>query len=252
MLSRILEVKKEEIDRLILPEDTQVGSVPFAASLRQGAPAGLIAEVKKASPSKGLIREEFDPVAIAKGYEAGGARAISVLTDRSFFQGAPEYLTAIKEQVSLPVMRKDFIIDSLQVQESKRIGADAILLIGEALEAEKLKELYDEAYSLGMEVLVEVHALETLEEILEIFTPEVIGVNNRDLNTFRTSLDQTARIAASVPKEALLVSESGIYENKDVLEVTKAGASAILVGESLMREADVEKAVQRLLKGETT
>lgn len=252
MLSRILEVKKEEISQLTLPEDSENKPVPFAESLRQGVPAGLIAEVKKASPSKGLIREDFDPVAIAKAYEAGGARAISVLTDRSFFQGAPEYLTAIKQEVSLPVMRKDFIIDSLQVQESRRIGADAILLIGEALEAEKLKELYDEAYSLGMEVLVEVHALETLERILDIFTPEVIGVNNRDLNTFRTSLDQTAEIAASVPKEALLVSESGIYKNEDLLEVTKAGATAILVGESLMREADVEKAVSRLLEGETS
>ncbi|SIS48771.1 indole-3-glycerol phosphate synthase TrpC [Salimicrobium flavidum] len=252
MLSRILEVKKEEISRLTLPEERGRETVPFAESLRKGVPSGLIAEVKKASPSKGLIREDFDPVAIAKAYEAGGARAISVLTDRSFFQGAHEYLTAVKQQVSLPVLRKDFIIDSLQVQESKRIGADAILLIGEAMEAEQLKVLYDEAYSLGMEVLVEVHALETLKRILDIFTPQVIGVNNRDLNTFETSLEQTSVIASHVPEEALLVSESGIYKNEDLLEVKRAGAEAVLVGESLMRETDVEAAVRRLLKGETS
>ncbi|SDJ49081.1 indole-3-glycerol phosphate synthase TrpC [Salimicrobium halophilum] len=249
MLTKILDVKREEISQLT-PYGTKERekATPFAASLRQGVPAGLIAEVKKASPSKGIIREDFDPVAIAEAYERGGARAISVLTDRSFFQGSPDYLTEIKRHVSLPVMRKDFIIDSLQVQESREIGADAILLIGEALEAEKLKELYDEAYRLGMEVLVEVHALETLERILDIFTPEVIGVNNRDLNTFHTTLEQTAEIAASVPEEALLVSESGIYTNEDVKKVRESGAEAVLVGESLMRQNDVEKAVRQLLK----
>ncbi|WP_347861334.1 indole-3-glycerol phosphate synthase TrpC [Salimicrobium sp. PL1-032A] len=249
MLTEILDVKRKEISKLKHIEDKKrEKATPFAESLRQGVPAGLIAEVKKASPSKGIIRQDFDPVAIAEAYERGGARAISVLTDQSFFQGSTEYLTDIKRHVKVPVMRKDFIIDSLQVQESREIGADAILLIGEALEAKKLKELYDEAYSLGMEVLVEVHALETLENILELFTPEVIGVNNRDLTTFHTTLEQTEKIAAAVPPGALLVSESGIYTNEDVLKVRKAGAGAVLVGESLMRQENVEEAVRQLLK----
>ncbi|AKG05103.1 indole-3-glycerol phosphate synthase [Salimicrobium jeotgali] len=250
MLNKILEVKREEISRLTLPEREGEPCVPFADYLKKGGSAGLIAEVKKASPSKGVIREDFDPVAIAEAYEAGGARAISVLTDQTFFQGNPEYLTAIKQHVSLPVMRKDFIIDSLQVQESRRLGADAILLIGEALDVEQLKKLYDEAYSLGMEVLVEVHALKTLHRILDVFTPAVLGINNRDLNTFHTSLTHTATIADSVPENCFLISESGIYTSEHVAEVKKAGAGAVLVGESLMRQSDVEEAVRQLLKEE--
>lgn len=207
---------------------------------------GLIAEVKKASPSKGIIQPNFDPLQTAKAYEKSNADCLSVLTDEPYFQGKNEYLSLIKEHVARPILRKDFIIDSIQIEESRRIGADAILLIGEVLEPQQLYEFYAEAKEKGLDILVEVHAADTLEHILNLFTPEIIGVNNRNLKTFKTTVEQTKEIAPLVPKDVLLVSESGIQTFDDLTFVKKHGASAVLVGESLMREPSQEKAVQTL------
>ncbi|KQB92835.1 MULTISPECIES: indole-3-glycerol phosphate synthase TrpC [Geobacillus] len=248
MLEQILATKREELDTLTLPEPLpEPKRRPFAAALRRPRRAlGLIAEVKKASPSKGIIRPDFDPVAIAKAYERAGADAISVLTDERYFQGHRRYLQEVKEAVNIPVLRKDFIIDRRQVEESARLGADAILLIGEALPPEMLEALYQEAYSIGLECLVEVHAKETLERILARFTPEVVGINNRDLHTFVTTLEATKALASLIPPSSVIVSESGISSYRDVRTIRSYGVQAMLVGESLMRQADVERAVYRL------
>lgn len=250
MLETILAVKKQEIDTLFLPEEQTFPHYSLYDSLKSSNhKAGLIAEVKKASPSKGIIREDFNPVKIAHDYTQAGAQALSVLTDQHFFQGHRDYLTMIKKVVDIPVLRKDFIIDSLQVAESAYIGADAILLIGEALEAAKLHELYNQAHELGMEVLVEVHSEETVEKVLNEFTPQILGINNRNLHTFETTLSQTERMAKFAPEECLLVSESGISSHQDLLQVAEYGAEGILVGESLMRQENIKEAVRQLLEG---
>ncbi|MEW9197192.1 MULTISPECIES: indole-3-glycerol phosphate synthase TrpC [Bacillus amyloliquefaciens group] len=247
MLDQIILQKKEEIKSIVLPETCQIERRSFKeALLNPNRFIGLIAEVKKASPSKGLIKEHFVPETIAADYEAAKADALSVLTDTRFFQGRNQFLTDVKQTVSLPVLRKDFIIDALQVEESFRIGADAILLIGEALEPSKLHELYLEARGKGMDVLVEVHDETVLERILQVFQPDILGINNRDLKTFRTSVSQTEKIAQLVPDGCLLVSESGIGSLADLQFVNKHGAQAVLVGESLMREDSQQKAIRGL------
>ncbi|QQD80495.1 indole-3-glycerol phosphate synthase TrpC [Bacillus siamensis] len=247
MLDQIIQQKKEEIKSIVLPETCQIERRSFkGALLNPNRFIGLIAEVKKASPSKGLIKEHFVPEEIAADYEAAKADALSVLTDTRFFQGRNHFLTDVKKSVSLPVLRKDFIIDSLQVEESYRLGADAILLIGEALEPSKLYELYVEAREKGMDVLVEVHDETVLERILQVFQPDILGINNRDLKTFRTSVSQTEKIAQLVPDGCLLVSESGIGSLADLQFVNKHGAQAVLIGESLMREDSQQKAIRGL------
>lgn len=250
MLETILAVKKQEIQKLYLPEEQQTRRLSLRDSLLKSPyAAGLIAEVKKASPSKGIIREDFNPARIAEDYNKAGVQGISVLTDQHFFQGHRDFLTTIKRASDVPILRKDFIIDPVQVVESSYIGADAILLIGEALEAKQLHELYNQAYDLGMEVLVEVHSEETLDRVLKEFTPQIVGINNRNLHTFETKLSQTERMASLVPEESLLVSESGIFDFEDVQEVVDYGAKAILVGESLMRQDKIVEGVQRLMNG---
>ncbi|MBY8913686.1 indole-3-glycerol phosphate synthase TrpC [Bacillus sp. YC2] len=247
MLDQIIKQKKEEVKSIILPETCQIERRSFKEALAHpNRFIGLIAEVKKASPSKGLIKEHFVPEAIAADYEAARADALSVLTDTRFFQGDNQYLTDIKQTVSLPVLRKDFIIDSVQVEESYRIGADAILLIGEVLEPVQLHELYTEAREKGMDVLVEVHDEAVLEQILKVFQPEILGINNRDLKTFRTSVVQTEKIAALVPDGCLLISESGIGSLEDLQFVKEHGAQAVLIGESLMRQDSQQQAIRRL------
>ncbi|MDT8860007.1 indole-3-glycerol phosphate synthase TrpC [Alkalihalobacillus sp. MEB130] len=251
MLEKILDTKREEIEKLVIPKQESVSHFSlFTALSNPNRSIGLIAEVKKASPSKGLISENFEPVSIAKGYEKGGADAISVLTDVVYFQGHRDYLTAIKKEVGLPVMRKDFIIDKKQVEETRCIGADAMLLIVGTVPIQELKELYDYAYSLGLECLVEVHAKEELEELLSCFTPKIIGVNNRNLKTFETSLTQTEDMASLVPEGSLFVSESGIHFEKDIERVKLAGAAGVLVGESLMRAETPEVGIDTLFGGE--
>ncbi|WGD88612.1 indole-3-glycerol phosphate synthase TrpC [Bacillus subtilis] len=247
MLEKIIKQKKEEVKTLVLPVEQSFEKRSFKEALASpNRFIGLIAEVKKASPSKGLIKEDFVPVQIAKDYEAAKADAISVLTDTPFFQGENSYLSDVKRAVSIPVLRKDFIIDSLQVEESRRIGADAILLIGEVLDPLHLHELYLEAGEKGMDVLVEVHDASTLEQILKVFTPDILGVNNRNLKTFKTSVKQTEQIASLVPKESLLVSESGIGSLEHLTFVNEHGARAVLIGESLMKQTSQRKAIHAL------
>ncbi|SDH07479.1 indole-3-glycerol phosphate synthase [Alteribacillus persepolensis] len=250
MLNKILETKKEEIQQLVLPEKQDVKRYSLKEALTSNAAnIQVIAEVKKASPSKGLIRADFQPESIAKSYQNGGAAALSVLTDQSYFQGKREYLTQVKHNVSIPVMRKEFIIDRLQIEESVRIGADAVLLIAAALEPKQLHELYLEAYEKGLEVLVECHSRQEVEDVLKTFEPAVMGINNRDLRTFHTTLDVTKELGRLIPSDSILVSESGIYTAEDLQLVQQFGAQAVLVGESLMRQPDVEAAL-RTLKGE--
>ncbi|MEC1776525.1 indole-3-glycerol phosphate synthase TrpC [Bacillus mojavensis] len=247
MLENIINQKIEEVKTLILPEEQPFEKRSFKEALADAKRfIGLIAEVKKASPSKGLIKEDFVPERIAKDYEAAQADALSVLTDFPFFQGKNRYLSDVKRAVSIPVLRKDFIIDSIQVEESKRIGADAILLIGEVLDPVQLHELYLEAKEKEMDVLVEVHDQTTLEQIVKVFTPDILGINNRNLKTFETSLEQTKQIASLVPKECLLVSESGIGTLEHLTFVKEHGARAVLIGESLMRQHSQQKAIHSL------
>ncbi len=226
----------------------------FAAALGSGHSAlriprseiRLIAEVKKASPSKGLIRADFDPVWIAKTYEAAGASAISVLTDEKYFQGKLEYLTAVHQAVSIPCLRKDFTVDQYQVFEARAAHADAILLIAAALSKYEIADLLSQSNQLGMASLVEVHTEEELDTALEIGA-RIIGVNNRNLQTFETSLNMTISLAARVPGDKVLVSESGIATRADVEQLLAVGVDAILVGESLMRVPDPGVKVRELL-----
>ena len=234
-----LESLQEQVADAPAPRD-------FFAALADAPPVRLIAEVKKASPSRGVIREDFDPVAIAKIYEAHGASCLSVLTDRDFFQGALEYLRAVRAAVELPVLRKDFIIDPYQVFEARVAGADAVLLIAECLDDVSLKELHDLIVQLGMTPLVELHQPENLPRVVRIGA-KLIGINNRDLHTFKTDIGQTIQLRREIPSDRLVVGESGIHDRAQVETLEAAGVSAMLVGESLMREADLGAAVDRLL-----
>jgi indole-3-glycerol phosphate synthase len=249
MLDQIVRTKKDEIQQL--GDQFDAANVQhyslYEAIEKQKPDIALIAEVKKASPSKGVIKENFQPVEIAKGYQQSGATAVSVLTDQHYFQGHPNYVTAIKEAISLPVLRKDFIIDHKQIKESRAIGADALLLIAAILSPNQLHELYANAHESGLDVLVEVHNRDELERLLATFTPKLIGVNNRDLNTFTTSLEVTQELARHIPASSLFVSESGIHSSEDVQFVQAQGAHAILVGESLMAAESQDAAVKELI-----
>lgn len=254
VLQRIIAYKREEVaarkrertfaemrgDDLPLP-------FPFKTALAACAdrPA-LIAEIKKASPSKGLIRPDFDPPALARAYERGGATCLSVLTDGPSFQGSQDYLVAAKAASSLPVLRKDFMVDPWQVLESRSIGADAILVIMAAVDDALAGELMREAAHWGLDALVEVHDEAEMERALALGAT-FIGVNNRSLVTFETELATTERLAAMTPADVFLVSESGIFTHADITRLASAGAHAFLVGESLMRQDDVEAATKRLL-----
>lgn len=255
-LQIILDRKKEEVAR-ILPRMEHLRAAAllrndyrgFASALDRGPDAlGLIAEVKKASPSVGTIREDFDPVAIAQAYQDAGAHCISVLTDEDFFQGHLSHLTNVRNAIRLPVIRKDFIIHEVQIYEAAVAGADAVLLIVAALEQAELERLHGIATTLGLDVLVEVHTREELEGALECGAT-LIGINNRNLTTFEVDLAATEQISEEVPDTGiLLVSESGIKTNADARRVFAAGVNALLVGESLMRTGDVPAQVAALLE----
>jgi indole-3-glycerol phosphate synthase len=206
-----------------------------ALTLDRGQKTAIIAEVKKASPSKGVIRVQFDPVAIALDYEEHGAAAISVLTEKRFFQGSPEYLSAIKKQVSIPVLRKDFLFEIYQIYEARALGADALLLIAAILEQEKLCELLHLTQELGMDALVEVHNRAELDMALETGSC-IIGINNRNLSTFHTDVATTVELIRAIPDDRIVVSESGIASRDDILMLRRAGVDAFLIGETLMRQ----------------
>ncbi|GAW90991.1 indole-3-glycerol phosphate synthase TrpC [Calderihabitans maritimus] len=254
ILQRILVDKKEEIKNrrrkvpLHLLEERIQGLPPtrdLVAAL-QAPGIRIIAELKKASPSRGVIRPNFDPAAIARIYERGGAAAISVLTDQKYFQGDLSFLSRVKEVVSLPLLRKDFIIDPYQVVESRAHGADAILLIAAAMTRDLLEELLQLARKMQLTCLVEIHTREELEMVLD--TPaRVIGINNRDLNTFTTDLKVTVELAGLVPPDRILVSESGIRTRRDIEFLKNHGVNAFLIGESLMMSENVEKKMAEFL-----
>ena len=253
ILDRIVEAKRAEVAsaRKSLPEHrlselAREAAPPrdFAGALRARNPA-VIAEIKRASPSRGVLRADFDPASIARSYERAGAACLSVLTDREFFQGAPEHLQAARAACALPVLRKDFVIDRYQVLESRAMGADCILLIAACLSAQQMAELESAAHGLGMAVLVEVHDADELDVAVRLQTP-LIGVNNRNLRTFETRLETTLELLPRVPKERLVVAESGILERTHVSRLRDAGIAAFLVGEAFMRAPDPGKALHNL------
>jgi indole-3-glycerol phosphate synthase len=255
VLAEIVTHKRGEIDaaRRACPEEALRERLPhappvrdFAAALAASPGIAVIAEVKKASPSAGLIRADFDPVKIARAYAENGAACISVLTDEKFFQGRLEYLTSIRAAVDVPLLRKDFLIDRYQVLEARVAGADCILLIAECLDDCRLRDLYFHAAELGMESLIEIHDAQNLERVLKL-EPALVGINNRDLRTFRTDLEHTISLRGRVPEGCLLVSESGINTRDDVARLEQAGVRAILVGETLMRSADVGARLREII-----
>ena len=255
VLDKIVAKKREEIAaaKATRPESeiaAQLCDAPpvrsFFDALSADGPIKLIAEVKKASPSKGIIREDFHPVQIATTYAESGATCISVLTDEHFFQGHLDYLRAIREVVDVPLLRKDFILDSYQLVEARAAGADAVLLIAECLDDCNLRKLHNEAIDLGMTPLVEFYEPANLERVVEAGAT-LIGINNRDLRTFETDLQHTIGLRRQIEQDRIVVGESGIHTPEDVKLLSDAGVDAILVGESLMAKSDIAAAVKSLL-----
>jgi indole-3-glycerol phosphate synthase len=255
LLQKIVARKREEIAaakaavplaELEVKAATQPAARDFVRGLCGGTRIGLIAEVKKASPSKGVIREDFDPVQIARIYQQHGANCISVLTDEDFFQGKLDYLRAIRRAVTCPLLRKDFILDEYQVVEARAAGADAVLLIAECLEAERLVQLHQAIEEWGMTALVELYDPRNIENVLRC-QPRLIGVNNRNLNTFEVDLEQTLRVRRKLPAEIAVVSESGIETHEQVQRLSEQGIQGILVGETLMRAPEIGAAVEKLM-----
>lgn len=255
ILDEILEHKRGEVaaakrERPLAELTPLVESAPpvrgFADALANADGIGLIAEVKKASPSAGVIREDFDPVDIAKTYADHGAACLSVLTDEKYFQGHLDFLRDVRAAVGIPVMRKEFIIDRYQIHEARAAGADCVLLIAECLDDAELRDLYSCARELGMDALIELYEPENLDRVLAL-QPKLLGINNRNLKTFVTTLDHTLDLLPRIPDDVFVVSESGIRARADVARLQSAGVRGILVGESLMREADIGAAVDALI-----
>lgn len=247
-LQRILNEKRNEV-KALQQEDIPVTTrtpLSLVQSLKEKAPVGIIAEIKRHSPSKGMLQENVDPVLQAKQYEQAGAAAISVLTDYPFFKGQFADLAAVRTAVNIPILCKDFIIDEVQIKKAKSVGADVILLIVAALSSAQLEQLHNTAIAEGLEVLVEVHDEEELERALAIGA-NIIGINNRNLSTFVVSLETTVELAKHPAlADVMLISESGIVTGEDVLKVQKAGANGILVGETLMRSEDIAETMREL------
>lgn len=257
-LDRIVETKKEEVQLLAKSLQKETAEQQIAAleptlgfykalSSRRKRQLGLIAEVKKASPSKGLIRPDFHPVELAVAYEQAGTDCISVLTDETYFQGSKTYLSEIRQAVQVPLLRKDFIIDPLQIYEARLLGADAVLLIAAILSDEQLEQYFALAASIGLDALVEVHSYEELERVLKINGVQLIGVNNRNLHTFETDIKVTAELSRSVPSGVTLISESGITGPADIDYLALNGAQGVLIGETFMRRDNITEAVMDLM-----
>ena len=253
ILTKILEHKRLEVaqrkahrSQSLLRElaETVAPTRGFAKAVSEQSPA-VIAEIKKASPSKGVIRENFDPVAIAVSYYEGGATCLSVLTDRHFFQGDDDDLTDARNNMPLPVLRKDFVVDEYQVFEARAIGADCILLIAAALDAESMRALYEIATSIELDVLIEVHDASELHAAVAL-EPSLIGINNRDLESFNTNIDTTLELLDRIPETVKVVTESGIRTPDDVKRLRRAGVDAFLVGEAFMRAEDPGKQIKAL------
>ncbi len=255
ILKEIVKRRQEDVrldKKRITQEElaSKVSALPATRDFR-GALAGpdisLIAEVKGASPSKGVIASSFSPAEVAGCYQRAGADALSVLTEKNYFQGRMEYLRIVKRKISLPVLCKDFIFDPYQLYQARYYGADAVLLIAAVLEKEKLNDLYRTAYDLDLDVLVEVHSREELEEVLTGEVPDIIGINNRDLHSFQVDLKKSLELGAMIPAETLVVSESGIKNSSDVEGLVAAGIDAMLVGEALMSSPDPVLKIEELL-----
>ena len=250
--TKYAEISVDKIDQPLAELKQRIADADrvrgFANHLRQSSESGtaIIAEVKKGSPSKGIIREDFDPVAIACSYQRAGASCLSVLTDHEYFYGSLEYLGLIRSQVDLPLLRKDFIVDPYQVYQARVAGADAILLIAAALADETLQELAELANELGLDTLLEVHNGAELERALQL-PVDLIGINNRNLQTFATDLGVTELLAGKIPRQQVAVAESGIHSRADIERLQQSGAGAFLIGESLMREKDIEGKLASLL-----
>jgi indole-3-glycerol phosphate synthase len=245
--ARMAEYRMADVEAAAKQASSPRGFYKALKAAAEDGRYGLIAEVKKASPSKGLIREDFDPPTIANAYERGGATCMSVLTDIPYFQGADAHLVVARSAVSLPAIRKDFMIDPYQVPEARALGADCILLILAALDDALAAELEASAFEWGMDVLIEVHNGEELDRAMKLKSP-LLGINNRDLKTLKTDIETTRRLAPRViDAERLVVSESGLYTAEDLASMYAAGARCFLIGESLMRQDDVESATRALL-----
>lgn len=257
ILEKIIDKRKKQLEHEIkqisrakmykLASESTRPIINFYDALRSDS-LSVISEVKKASPSKSVIRQDFKPIEIAKEYEQSDANAISCLTEEFYFQGSSIYLSDIRKNVSIPILRKDFIFDEYQIYESKLIGADAILLIAAILDTQTLIKFKGIAESLGMQCLFEVHNDEELESVLQA-SPNIVGINNRNLKTFEVSLDITKMLAKRIPKHCVIVSESGIVNNEDMKMVKEYGADAVLVGETLMRSDNIAETMRQLRKG---
>lgn len=255
ILDEIVEKRKIQLEREKAAADIETVKkaaerldrqcISFKNALAKPDRLSVISEVKKASPSKGLIQPNFDPVKIAKEYETCGADAVSCLTEEHYFQGSSEYFKAIRQAIGLPMIRKDFIIDEYQIYEARLMGADAILLIAAVLDDEELKRFGDTAHSLGLDILAETHDESELERVLALDF-DIIGINNRNLKTFEVTLETTARLAGMIPEGKVIVSESGIRDNADMKTVRSYGADAVLIGETLMRSGNISATLTAL------